>query len=450
MRPAPGQTGASDVSAQIVLAERRPLPLGGAMNSREATAALLDTPSRTFAVELWDGTPLPATPRAPQSRLVLRCQRAAAWLTPPVSEQMLANAFVRGDVDIAGDTIAVVEALARWEGPRRPRLRHLPALAAAEAQKLAVVVSHLDRSRKTARGRLHSRARDGESVRSHYDTRIELFRLFLDPSMTYSCAYFTREDEPLESAQRNKLELVARKLDLTRGDRFLDVGCGWGSLVRLARERGADALGITVSDGQLAYAGREQLPVERRDYRDMPRGPFDKIASVGMMEHVGGKRLREYLETIYDRLRPGGLFLNHAIADITPARPVVGWAGPRGRGFIERDVFPDTELLPLGRVVQTAEACGFEVRDVESLREHYVLTLARWLENLERRFDDAARIVGVEEARRWRLYLASCAVAFRLGRISVYQTLLARRDAHGAVKRAARQRPAWYAHLRGS
>ena len=410
------------------------------MDSRKLAATIFDTPTRQFAVELWDGTVLPCMTRPPRTRLVLRTESAVAHLIPPISEEGLASAFINGDVDLTGDTIEAMENLARWDGPQRI-LAHLPAFVAVQAGKLR---SRLSVPPRRFRGRAHSIIRDGDVVRSHYDAPLALFKLFLDDSMTYSCAYFVSDDDSLEAAQRNKLELIARKLGLRKGDTFLDVGCGWGSLLALATTRDADAFGVTVSESQYLHAKRGGMHVERRDYRHLPETSFDKIASVGMMEHVGRKRLSEYFRAIFSHLRPGGLFLNHAIADATPGVPVVAWARHRHRGFIERDVFPDSELLPIGEVVRVAESVGFEVRDVESLREHYALTLRRWLERLETHAAQAERLVGREGTRQWRLYLASCAVAFRLGKISVYQLLLARRDENGEVCNAARERARWH------
>jgi cyclopropane-fatty-acyl-phospholipid synthase len=294
--------------------------------------------------------------------------------------------------------------------------------------------------------------RDREAVRHHYDVSDDFYRLFLDDALVYSCAYFPEGGETLEAAQRAKLDLVCRKLALRPGERFLDVGCGWGALVEhAAAAYGARARGITVSANQLATArGRlaragTGATVEARDWRTLePGAPFDKIASVGMMEHVGRARLGAYFRSVHRLLRPGGLFLNHAIADASGGRRTLAWAHQRGGGFIWRYVFPDGELLPVSEVVAAAERAGFEVRDLESLREHYAETLAHWLARLEARFDEAVAIAGERRARLYRLYLAGSAVGFRLGRTSVYQLLLARRTPSGRAEALPRCRAEWY------
>jgi cyclopropane-fatty-acyl-phospholipid synthase len=296
--------------------------------------------------------------------------------------------------------------------------------------------------------------RDQDAVRHHYDVSDAFYRLFLDDGLVYSCAYFPEGGESLEAAQRAKLDLVCRKLALRRGDRFLDVGCGWGALVEHASAAyGARATGITVSASQLAAArarlGGYGATVEASDYRTLSTGaPFDKVASVGMMEHVGRARLDAYFRSIHRLLRPGGLFLNHAIADSSGGRPTLAWAHQRGGGFIWRYVFPDGELVPIPEVVAAAERAGFEVRDVESLREHYAETLAHWLGRLEARWEQAVAIAGERRARLYRLYLAASAVGFRLGRTSVFQLLLAKRTPDGRAEGVPRCRAEWYRELR--
>jgi cyclopropane-fatty-acyl-phospholipid synthase len=301
-------------------------------------------------------------------------------------------------------------------------------------------------------------ARDREAIHHHYDVSDEFYALFLDQGMVYSCAYFARGGEEIAEAQREKLELVCRKLALAPGERFLDVGCGWGALVEHAHRRGVRPVGITVSENQLAAArrrlGRSAPRAEIRgdDWRTLRSdAPFDKVASVGMMEHVGHRRLDAYFAAIHRLLRPGGLFLNHAIADASGGRDTLPWASQRGGGFIWRYIFPDGELIPIPAVIAAAERAGFEVRDLESLREHYAETLAAWLARLEARWDAAVAIGGVRRARLYRLYLASSAVGFRIGRTSVYQLLLAKRTASGKAEGLPRCRGDWYAESpRGS
>ena len=414
------------------------------MNHRAILAALFDDPSRTFSVELWDGTALP-NGKGSSGRLVIRQPRAVASLVPPVQENALALAFARGDLEIEGDTSKFIEAVAQWEGPKNSfgRMRWLvPATVATTPERLRGWLPRL--------GRAHTLRGDARAVHRHYDLSNDFFRLFLDDSMTYSCAFFPTGGESLSEAQEAKLELIERKLKLRTGDRLLDIGCGWGSLLmHAARRWGAVAVGTTISREQFREArsriqGTDRVEVYGRDYRDLPVGPFDKIVSIGMMEHVGRENLGRYFEEVYRRLAPGGLFLNHAIADISDGDQTVRWMRRSGGGLIQRHIFPDSDLPPLGLVVQTAEKRGFEVRDVECLREHYVRTLRHWLHNLEARIVEAERIVGRETARLWRLYLGASAVAFRLGKIGVYQVLLAKRNANGEALDIPSCRGEWY------
>jgi cyclopropane-fatty-acyl-phospholipid synthase len=413
---------------------------------------LFSSESRTFAVRLWNGAVLrPAREAGLRGTAVLRTPRALDAFFPP-TEKRLAEAILDGAIELEGDAIGLIEAASRWSGPR-------PSLSLALAAASAAARRALRRERNPLevqlRGRRHGLDRDREAVRHHYDVSDDFYRLFLDDAMVYSCAYFPAGGEPLEDAQRAKLDLVCRKLGLAAGERFLDVGCGWGALVEHAATcHGARALGITVSANQLATArarlarvrGQADVDVREADYRTVrAEEPFDKVASVGMMEHVGRDRLVGYFRRIHRLLRPGGLFLNHAIAQPRTDRPTLPWAAQRGGGFVWRYVFPDGELVPIAHVVAAAELAGFEVRDLECLREHYAETLAIWLSRLEARFAEAVAIAGERRARLYRLYLASAAVGFRSGRTNVYQLLLAKRSASGAAEAVPRCRAEWYA-----
>jgi cyclopropane-fatty-acyl-phospholipid synthase len=400
------------------------------MDQRAIAESLFNDPSRGFAVELWDGSVLPPGSQTPgeEMRVIIRSRDAVSRLIPPVDESLAAEAFIEDEIDFAGDIVRVVNALANWRGPSVPVTR-LPSLALAWLQGRAARDAHHD-----AHGRLHSRRRDARAVRGHYDLSDEFFELFLDESKTYSCAYFPTGRESLHDAQRAKLELVCRKLELRFGERLLDIGCGWGSLLEHAALRhGAAASGTTLSQNQYRAAqARADKALERgarievlqRDYRDLPGGPYDKLVSVGMMEHVGRQKLRRYFAEAHRLLKPGGLFLNHAIAQMGAPRRTVPWMHRSSAGFIRREIFPDTDLPPLALVTAAAESEGFEVRDVDNLREHYAETLERWTANLNRRFADAERLVGRARARAFKLYLAASAVAFRRGEIGVYQVLL--------------------------
>ncbi len=264
-------------------------------------------------------------------------------------------------------------------------------------------------------------------MRHHYDVSNRFYELLLGPSLVYSCAYFASPDDSLETAQERKLELICRKLRLQPGERLLDIGCGWGSLViHAAAHHGVRALGVTLSEPQAELANRrieaaglsDRAEVRVLDYREIEEQPFDKIASVGMYEHVGRSQIDTYVDAVRRLLRPGGLFLNHGITRLHAAPS-------RGPTFIGRYVFPDGELHPVNDIIGALEAGGFEIRDVESLREHYALTLRRWVANLAAGRDEAVAEVGSERERVWRLYMLGSAQGFEGGEIGVYQTLAA-------------------------
>jgi cyclopropane-fatty-acyl-phospholipid synthase len=297
-------------------------------------------------------------------------------------------------------------------------------------------------------GSLHTPERDAAAVRSHYDVGNDFYKLWLDERMVYSCGYFTHQDTSVDEAQEAKLEHICRKLRLAPGETLLDVGCGWGGLIMHAAERfGVNAVGITLSYEQAALARERieerglsaQCTVEVRDYRHLTaHEEFDKISSVGMVEHVGLSRLPVYFERLYSYLRPGGLLLNHGIVHAAYHKK------PRLRDklfervwgdneFINKYVFPDGELPQLSEVVAIAEGAGFETRDVESLREHYALTLRQWVRRLELAQIAAVESAGEEIYRIWRLYMAASAYGFASGRLNIDQLILAKRTATGAA-----------------
>lgn len=298
-----------------------------------------------------------------------------------------------------------------------------------------------------ASGAQHSQARDRAAISHHYDRPVEFFRPWLGKSLAYSCAYFRSPEDPLDLAQEQKLALICQKLRLRPGERFLDIGCGWGSLpLCAARHYGANALGITLSRVQYEEARRRieisglgnRCDVALCDYRQLNRQPhtFDKIASVGMFEHVGLGNLREYFRTVRGWLKPGGVFLNHGIARAYDSPP-------REDSFIDRYVFPDGQLVTLSQAMQAAEAEGLEIRDVENLREHYELTLRRWVAALQENATTLLRYVSEETYRIWLLYLAGSAAAFHRGSIAVYQVLLSRADK--GISDLPLTREDWYA-----
>lgn len=428
----------SEVGARSAKADRR------LRASRSLLAELFGPPeSRGFAVRLWDGSVERPSGAAPFTLTLWGPASLRRMFLPP-SELRLAEAFLRGDFDVEGD----IEA-ATWLGDLlAARLSSKARLARVLARLIALPPAppapppYPTRAAFRTRAHAHSQRRDARAVRYHYNVGNDFFSLWLDSRMIYSCAYFPTGDEDLEAAQEAKLEHICRKLRLVPGERLLDVGCGWGGLlIHAALRHGVRGLGVTLSEPQAELARRRiaeagldaRCRVEVLDYRDLPdEPPFDKAVSVGMVEHVGRARLPEYFRKISRSLAPGGLFLNHGIVGSRArSRPLFG-RRPR-RTFIDRYVFPDGDVAPLDVMLRAAEPEGFEVRDVENLREHYARTLRYWLRRLERGHAEAARLVGEATYRVWRLYLAGSARAFATGRLGVVQALLARPDPDGRV-----------------
>ena len=383
-------------------------------------------------VRFWDGSTLPGESASPV--VAVRSPNALAYLLREPSQIGLARAWVTGALDIEGEldgVLAARERMSRVSLSTRDRL-HLFFTALRAAPALVLQRPPIPSIELRPRGRRHSAARDRTAVTHHYDVSNDFYRLVLGPSMVYSCAYFDRAGDSLESAQERKHEIICRKLRLTSGEHLLDIGCGWGSLLLHAATRyGVRGLGVTLSAPQaelarsrIRDAGVSDL-VEVRvcDYREVEDGPFDKVVSVGMYEHVGRAELGRYARTVARLLRPGGLFLNHGIARLTSDPP-------RSDTFINRYVFPDGELHPVTAILSAMRDAALEVRDVESLREHYPLTLRRWVANLEARRVEAVALVGEERERAWRLYLLASAMSFDHGQITVYQVLAANGSPH--------------------
>jgi cyclopropane-fatty-acyl-phospholipid synthase len=354
-----------------------------------------------------DGGRLPLAPN-PEVEILARTWRGLKALASPAMGA-LARAYVHNDIDFTGSARKV--------------------LAVAEG-----MVGDIAHGKEALAGRLrawrHQRRSNRANISHHYDVSNAFYRLWLDSRMVYSCAYFRTEDASLDAAQEAKLDHICRKLRLAPGERFLDIGCGWGGLVFHAAERYAvRAHGITLSQNQFDYVKREiaargladRVQVELRDYVDLPEGArYDKIASVGMFEHVGVARFPKYFGKIYRVLEPGGLVLNHGITH----NPLGAQSLGSGIGdFVEEYVFPGGELTHVAKVVEGMAAQRLELLDAEALREHYAKTLWHWCERLEANAEAARKEVGEERFRVWRIYLAGSAHAFDRGWLSLWQLL---------------------------
>lgn len=402
-------------------------------------AGVRDTP---FAVRFWDGSEIAAA-GPPRFLIAVEGPDALAHLLREPNQLGLGRAWVSGGLDLIGDLDEVFALDREFDDVGLGLTGRLRALAAARRLGVLAAARRLEVPAGEARprGRLHSLHRDRRSISHHYDVSNDFYRLLLGPSLVYSCAYFDSADDSLEAAQERKLDLICGKLALAPGERLLDIGCGWGSLVIHAAKRyGVQAVGATISEAQAELARArvreaglaDRCEIRLLDYREIDDGPYDKVASVGMYEHVGAAQLDRYAAMVAALLRPGGLFLNHGIARLE-SRP----GGPKS--FIARYVFPDGELHPIDALTAALRKTGMELRDVESLREHYPLTLRRWGDNLAARRAEAIALVGAERERVWRLYVAGSAHAFERGDITVFQTLAARPGApHGLPLNRAR------------
>ena len=409
---------------------------------------------RNFAVRLWDGTvwrPEPDSTEPARFTLVLQHPGALRSMFLPPSELNLFEAYIYNDFDIEGDIESLIAMLDQLIDERRrvgkleqlryaKRLMSLPKTGQLRPTDLAVKL----------RGTRHSKERDRLAVNYHYEQykqSNDFFALWLDRYMLYTCAYFATLADDLDTAQERKLDYICHKLRLRPGERLLDIGCGWGGLIIYAAQHyGVEVHGITLGHHQAEFVRKriqeaglaEHCHVEVCDYRDINEvDMFDKIVSVGMFELVGEAQSLTYFQKAWRLLRPGGVFLNHAIG--TPAIPLV----LDESNFFGRYVFPDGELMPISRALQAAEMNGFEVRDVESLREHYTLTLRHWVRRLEARADEIRNLTSEVTYRIWRLYMAVSAHGFDSGRITIYQSLLAKPDRGNS--RLPLTRADWYA-----
>ena len=393
---------------------------------------------RGFGIRLWNGSELPVEGR-PSFVLILNHAGALRRMFKPPIELSLGEAFILKDFDIEGDIFSIFSlmdtiaartlSLGKMIGLGFGLLA-LPTSSAARLQGRGPLQLH---------GTLHSRERDLLAVQYHYDLGNDFYSLWLDRNMQYSCGYFPTGAEDLDTAQERKMEHICRKLRLQSGERLLDIGCGWGGLARYAASKyGVNVLGVTLSKNQKAYADEQivraglqgRVAVELKDYRDLGNESFDKVVSVGMFEHVGRNHLQGYFAQVHRLLKPGGLFLNHGISRRSATKAdeqsfIAKHVFGRGT-FQQKYIFPDGELTPVSEVNVMAENAGFEVRDVENLREHYALTLRNWVNRLADHREKAIKVSDEVTYRTWRLYMSAPVYGFESGSINVNQTLLSK------------------------
>jgi len=420
-------------------------------------------------VRCWDGTE--AGPEGVVC-IVFTNRRALRHVLWSPNQLGLVRAFVSGDLDIEGDVFELLSLPGLVANLGAATVGVLPKkTVAAAALSLARLGALGPRPPRPAievaprRGIKHSRTRDSSSVSHHYDVGNDFYRTLLGSSMVYSCGYWAGPSERagggdagLDQAQYDKLDLVCRKLGLTPGMRLLDVGCGWGSMaIHAAKHYGVSVVGVTLSNEQHRWALdrvaaeglSESVEIRVQDYRDIDDGPYDAISSIGMSEHVGDARLAEYADTLLGLLRPTGRLLNHAIASVGSVTTRGDSVDAHMSDFIERYIFPDGEILPLSRTLDAFERAGLEVRDVETLREHYALTLRAWISRLQHEWTRAVWLVGEARCRTWLLYLVGSALGFEeAGRLTIHQVLAVRPDAEGSSG-LPRTRAQWLGELEG-
>jgi cyclopropane-fatty-acyl-phospholipid synthase len=434
---AAGQTqgGAGGADRKYLAATRRILEyVGSALDAR-------------VSVRLWDGTMVPLGRSVEPGFFVSIAgpQVLGSLLRRPSLETALRH-YAAGRIDFHGGDLITFGELLR----SRPAKRALRGLSRARLIRAALPLLRAPgesaapehRYRGDETGRRPSRRDDRELAQFHYDLGNEFFALFLDPEMQYSCAYYRDWERPLEAAQLDKLEMICRKLRLRPGERLLDVGCGWGGLVcHAARHYGVEALGVTLSQRQLDYAREkiralgleDRVRVALRDYSELD-GRFDKIASIGMYEHVGIANYRQYFRKLSSLLRDRGILLNHGITRrAKSSRRKFNRIRP-GRRLILKYIFPGSELDHIGHTLASMESCGYEIHDVEDWREHYALTTRHWCRRLSERKQEAIQLVGPERYRLWVAYLAGVSFSFHDGSLRVYQTVASKHTARGLAE----------------
>jgi cyclopropane-fatty-acyl-phospholipid synthase len=374
--------------------------------------------------------------------LDLKSPRGTTYLATGRGDLGLARAYIADDLDVhgvhPGDPYELLKALANdlvfTLPPPRVTAAIIRSVGAVHLRPIKPPPQEAPpRWRRVAWGLRHSKTRDADAIHHHYDVSNAFYEWVLGPSMTYTCACYPQPDASLDEAQENKYRLVFEKLRLKPGDRLLDVGCGWGGMVRYAARRGVHATGVTLSEQQAAWAQRaiveegltDLAEVRYGDYRDIEETGFDAVSSIGLLEHIGVRNYQSYFGFLQSRLRPGGLLLNHCIT-----RPD-NRSEPSTRGFIDRYVFPDGELTGSGRIISTAQDQGLEVLHEENLRQHYAMTLRDWCANLVAHWDDAVAEVGLPTAKVWGLYMAGSRLAFETGGIQLHQVLMLRPNVGG-------------------
>ena len=420
-----------------------------ATNATNATNATAGKFTLAQVLEILAGGRLPvrftaydgsaAGPQGAPFGLDLLTPRGTTYLATGRGDLGLARAYIAGDLDLhgvhPGDPYELLTALADSLDFARPPARMMVdiirSIGVRQLRPIAPPPEEaMPRWRRVAGGLRHSKTRDAEAIHHHYDVSNRFYEWVLGPSMTYTCACYPDGDASLDEAQENKYRLVFEKLRLLPGDRLLDVGCGWGGMVRYAARRGVLATGVTLSHEQTAWAQRaiaeeglnDFAEVRHGDYRNITETGFDAVSSIGLLEHIGVRNYSSYFDFLQSRLRPGGLLLNHCIT-----RPE-NQTEPAPRGFIDRYVFPDGELTGSGRIISEAQDAGLEVLHEENLRQHYALTLRDWCANLVEHWDEAVAEVGLPTAKVWGLYMAGSRLAFESNGIQLHQVLMAKPD----------------------
>jgi cyclopropane-fatty-acyl-phospholipid synthase len=375
-------------------------------------------------------------------KITVRSPIAVSYLAQAPGALGLARAYVSGHLDVDGDMYTALSRLSRAQELHMSwpdRIKLLRALGGPKVLLPRIPPPPQEvrvNSRRLRAGRMHSKGRDANSISHHYDVSNRFYEWVLGPSMAYTCACYPTQDASLEEAQWYKHDLVARKIALKPGMRLLDVGCGWGGMVRhAAREYGVKALGVTLSEQQALWAqqaikkeGLEDLAeVRHLDYRDVPETDFDAVSSIGLTEHIGKENVPGYFSFLNGKLKVGGRMLNHCITRPDNTGPSI-----HKDGFINRYVFPDGELEGPGWLMGVMNDHGFEIRHEENLREHYAKTLTGWCDNLDAHWDEAVEEVGQGTARVWRLYMAGSRLGFDRNDIQLHQILGVKLRADGA------------------